>query len=341
MMKVSTHKIQRRVHARVGKVLLFLMARVAHRLPLSFMLALGRGLGRCAPLVSPRHLRRIANDLATSFPEYPARQIDMLARKTYQRLSESLIEFLRLPYMSAEEIRQWARLEGAEHIETALARGKGVLLLTAHLGNWEICGTRMGVSPYPTTSIAREQQDSAVTDLFTHIRQAHGQTIVSVSDVRECIRVLKRNECLGVLGDVNARVPGAFIQFFGRPAATYTGVAYLAQVTGATILPVFDERLPDNTHRIYIGPSIPTAATGDRQRDLLITTMRCQHIVQEEIRRRPYDWYWLIQRWKTRPEHVPQPERIPMEHRDLTREEVALALEAVDNYSFAVTSPVR
>ena len=156
-------------------------------------------------------------------------------------------------------------------------------------------------------------------------------------EIRACIRVLQRNECLGVLGDLNARMPGAFVQFLGRPASTYTGAAFLAYATGAEILPLFDERLPDHTHRVRISPPLALADTGDKQRNLLLTTMRCQQVIQEEIRRRPQDWFWQIQRWKTRPEDIPHAERIPMEHRDLTPEEAEEALRALA-LSVAVSS---
>ena len=116
-------------------------------------------------------------------------------------------------------------------------------------------------------------------------------------------------------------MPGAFVQFFGRPAATFTGAAYLARATGAPVLPIFDERQPDRTHRVRIGPTIPLAHTGDERRDDFHNTMITQYVLQEEVRRHPKDWFWLLQRWKTRPDEVHNPERLPMEHRDLTPEE--------------------
>jgi KDO2-lipid IV(A) lauroyltransferase len=308
----------------MGYRILFLLARVVHRLPLGMALAFGRGLAWVGPRLSARHVRRISQDIALAYGLDPScAEVRRIAYASYTRLGESLMEFFRLPYMTREEITQWAHLEGTEHVEAALARGKGVIVMTAHLGNWEVCGTLMGMSGYPTTAIARAQGDTAITELFNRVREAHGLKVVPMTDVRECIRVLKRNECLGILGDLNARPPGLFVQFFGRPASTYLGTAYLAQLTGAAILPLFDERLPDHTHRVRIGAPIPLSDTGDRQRDLLITTMRAQEAIEREVRRRPEDWYWLLQRWKTRPQDTPDAARIPMEHRDLTPEEAA------------------
>jgi len=318
--------MRRRIEFKTGKFMLFLLARVVHLLPRNAALGLGRALGQCAPRLSQRHYLRVLTDIEQAFPEANA---EAIARQAYMRLGESLIEFLKLPSMTAEEISQWARLEGTEYLDDALAKGKGVILLTGHMGNWELCGAMMGLSQYKTTAIAREQEDTALTSLLFRTREAHGLTVVPMTDVRSCIRVLKRNECLGVVGDVNANIPGAFVQFLGRPAATYTGAAYLALTTGATILPMFDERLPDKTHICRIGPPIPVSQTGDRNYDLLITTIRGQRIIENEIRRRPHDWFWQVQRWKTRPEDIPHPDRIPMEHRDLQAGEVDELLECV------------
>lgn len=325
-MSSRTYQLQRRFQSTTGKWALFLLARVVHLLPRGAALALGRSLGRLTPHLSRRHYNRVRDDIGGAFGAANAEQI---ARLSYIRLGENLIEFLRTPSMSAEQIHRLARLEGTEYLEEALAKGKGAILLTGHLGNWELCGTLMGLSRYPTTAIAREQEDSALTDLLFRTREAHGLTVVPMTDVRSCIRVLKRNECLGVVGDVNANIPGAFINFLGKPAATYTGAAYLALTTGASILPIFDERLPDASHVCRIGPPISVSNTGNRGQDLLITTIRSQRVIEQEIRRRPQDWFWLQQRWKTRPEDIPHPERVPMEHRDLSEAELAEALRGM------------
>jgi len=306
----------------VGKQIFFLLARTIHLLPLRGAYALGHLFGRLSPYISAKQYRRMCADIAISFGETMTEaEMSALARAAAMRLSESLIEFLRLPHMSREAVLRMGRIEGMEHIEHALGHGHGVILLTGHLGNWELAGTLMGLSQYKTTAVARAQNDTGFTDLLNRMRETHGVKIIPMTDIRGCIRVLQRNECLAILGDLNARAPGVFVNFFGRPAATYAGVAYLAHTTGAVVLPGFDERLPDNTHRVVIQPPIPTSHTGDRQHDLLVTMVRVQQVIEQAVRARPADWYWLLQRWRTRPEDVPNPERIPMEHRDLTHEE--------------------
>jgi len=323
-------KRRRRLKAAIGKRILFFIARVMHRAPLGAALAIGRGLGWLAPRLSPLHFRRVRRDIELAFSgQMSPREISHTARLFYQRLGENLVEFLRLPYLTTEEIFRESILEGAEHLDRALEKGKGAILFTGHIGNWEMLAAAVGLTSYRITAIIRPQADDALTALFNRIREAHGLKVVPMTDIRACIRVLKQNECLAILGDVNANNPGAFVQFLGRPAATYTGAAYLAMTTGAEILPVFDERLPDHRHHIRVGPAIPLIRTCDNRRDLLVNIMRAQYFLQQEVLRRPRDWFWLLNRWKTRPESVPVPERIPMEHRDLTPEEAREALAPV------------
>ncbi len=330
-MFIPISKFRRRCESQFGTQCLFMIARIAHRLTPGQAYRLGRFLGWVLPRLAKRQLRQVQADVTQVYGgERAPRDIAHLVKQIFYHQGESVIEFFRLPHQTAEEIRRWAPLEGTEHLDAVLARGKGAILLTGHLGNWEVCGTVMGLSRYPTTAIANVQEDESLTELLTSVRKTHGLHVVAMHEIRECIRVLKRNECLGVLGDLNARVPGAFVQFFGYPAATYTGAAYLAYATGASILPLFDERLSDHTHRVRIGPPLALADTGDKQRNLLITTMHCQRVIQDEIRRRPQDWFWQIQRWRTRPEDIPHNEHIPMEHRDLTPEEAAEALRELE-----------
>lgn len=316
----------RRVQFRAGKRILFLLARFVHRLPVGMAMGLGRAMGWLAPRISRRHFRRIAADVPRVLGEDASRQeVARVIYDFYRNSGENLIEFLRMSHMSNEDIRRLVRLEGTEHLDAALAQGKGVICMSAHIGNFELLSAAMGLSGYPTSDVARAQKDSQMTEFFRVIREKHGLRLIASEDVRGCLRALKRNECLGLLSDANAPAPGAFVNFFGYPAATYIGAAYFAQATGAPVVPVFIERESPRSHVVRIGPVIPLVTTGDKKKDLLLNTIRLQQYIEREIHRRPADWYWLVRRWKTRPENVTNLERVLVEERDLTPEEAALA----------------
>lgn len=324
---MPTFQNQNRYDSLLGRQILQLLARIVPHLSRDKALALGRMFGWLTPRLTPHRLLRVYRDISLALGQtLPWRMRLRIALDAYHHLGISLVEFLRLPDMSGEEIRSLITIDGAEHLDAALAAGRGAVLLTGHIGNWELGGTALAVMGYPMTAIAKPQENTTLNQLLMRIREAHGMSILPLSDVRGCISTLRQNGFLAILGDVNAKNPGAFIQFFGRPAATYTGAAYLALVTGAPIIPLFDERLSDYTHHIQVHAPIPVSTTGDRRHDLLVTTMRAQYVIQEEIRRRPHEWYWQLQRWKTRPEDAPNADRIPMQHRDLTPEEAAEAL---------------
>jgi KDO2-lipid IV(A) lauroyltransferase len=297
----------------------------AHRLPLGAALALGRGMGWLAPHISARHRRRVAGDIrrALDGAVTPA-DAERMAVAAYMHLGENMWEFIRMPACSRERMATYLRLEGREILDAACAGGQGVIAITAHLGNWELGCMALAAHGYPYSAIARSQLDAEATAFINCTREHSGGHVIDMTDVRAALRVLRRGEVLGIVADVNANSPGAFVNFFGHPAATFTGAAHFAITTGAPIVPMFDERLPDHSHVVRIGDPINVSRTGDMAHDLLVTTIRCQHVIQEEIRKRPEQWFWLIQRWKTRPEDVPNPERIPMEHRDLTPEQSAL-----------------
>lgn len=302
----------------LGRHVLAVLSGVAPRLSPRAAWRLGRVLGWLAPRLTPHRVRRVRDEMTLALGDRctPA-DIHTLAERFYRELGVSLVEFLRLPAMSPAAIAASVRYEGIEHLDAALARGKGVILFTAHLGNWEIGSALLGIIDYPVTAIAHPQHVPLLDALFSRLREAHGLRVVLDTDLRGCIEVLKRNECLAIVGDVNARTPGAFVNFFGRPAATHTGAAYLARLTGAVVLPLFDTRQSNGTHLLRIDPPIEMVVTGDRRQDLLVNTIRLQRVIEAEVRRRPHEWFWLLQRWKTRPEDVPNPERVPMEHRDM------------------------
>lgn len=311
----------------LGRSLSALLVRVLHRVPLRGALAFGRGIGWLAPRISRRHARRLAADITCAFGDtMTPREIDQLVTCSYQHLGQSMMEFFRSPNMSTDDIRAWTVMDDTHYLDAALAKGKGVLILASHLGNWELCGMGLAVHGYPLTAIARSQAGDGITEMLNEVRQKHGMKIIPMEDIRGALRVLKNNELLGILADTNANIPGAFVDFLGYPAATFTGTAFFALRTGAPIIPCFSQRGADLKHHITLGPPVPLSRTGDETRDLLITTMRCQQVISAEIRRRPAEWFWLNQRWKTRPEDIPQPERIPMQHRDLSPEESAAAL---------------
>ncbi len=294
---------QRRMQTRLGNALLLWMARRYHSLPERAGHRLGEAIGTAMRLISPRHWGIVMANLRLAFGcERTEQELAAIARACYRHLGKCLMEFIRLPAMNADEIRRVAEFRGREHLDAALARGRGVILLTAHLGNWEMVGARIAADGYPLNVIARAQRDDRLTDYVRKTREVAGMRVLHREvAVGRSLRALRRNELVGILLDQNAGQDGVFVDFFGRLASTAPGAAAFALQTDAAVLPTFGWRISDNSHIVQIGPPLSLLRTGDRDQDLLLNTARYTKVIETAIRVHPEQWFWLHKRWKSRP----------------------------------------
>lgn len=297
------HEWCRRMQTRLGNALVLWMARWFCGIPEPVGHRLGAAMGTFMRLASPRHARIVMANLRLAFGQKKSEaELGRIARACYHHLGKCMMEFIRLPAMTAEDIRRATVFHGREHLDAALAAGRGAILLTAHLGNWEIVGTRIAAEGYPLNVIARAQRDDRITDFIQRTRERMGMRVLHRgAAVRRSLRALRRNEIVGILLDQNAGDDGIFVEFFGHLASTAPGVAAFALRTGAAIVPTFGRRNPDDSHTIEIGEPVPLIRTSDRESDLRANTARHTKIIEEQIRRCPEQWFWLHKRWKSRP----------------------------------------
>ena len=293
----------RRLQTRAGNAALLWMARRYHRVPEGVGHRMGARIGLAMRRISPRHWRIVMANLRLAFgDEKGEEELAEIGRECYRHLGKCLVEFFRMPAMSAEEMRRAAEFRGTEHLDAALAEGRGVILLTGHLGNWEMVGVRIAAEGYPLNVIARAQRDDRLTEYIRRTREVTGMRVLHRDQsVRQSLRALRRNELVGVLLDQNAGDDGVFVDFFGRSASTAPGAAAFALRTGAVVVPTFGWRKPDDSHVVEIGEAVPLVKTGDRQKDILANTARYTKVIEEQIRAHPEQWFWLHKRWKSRP----------------------------------------
>lgn len=293
----------RRLQARLGNAAVLAMARGLGGISEQQSQRLGAAVGALMRRISPRHYRIVMANLRLAFgPERSGRELHAIARACYLHLGKCLMEFIRLPRMGREEVKRVVELRGVEHLEAARVRGEGAILLTGHLGNWEMVGARLAAEGYPVAAIARAQRDSTLTDYILKTREATGMKIYHrESAVRASLLALRSNEFVGMLMDQNAGCDGVFVDFFGHLASTAPGAAVFALKTEAPVLPVFGYRKPDDTHVATVDAPVPLIRTGDRPRDVLENTARYTKIVEDKIRAHPAQWFWLHKRWKSRP----------------------------------------
>lgn len=294
---------QRRTQTRLGNATVLWMARHWQRLPEGVARRLGVGIGRAMRILSPRHARIVMTNLRLAFGnEKSERELAALAKACYRHFGLCMTEFIRLPAMVPEEIRRLAEMRGKERIDAALARGNGAILLTGHLGNWEVTGSRIAAEGYPLSVIARAQRDDEITEYVRQTRERLGMRVFHRDiAVRASLKALRQNELVGILMDQNAGEEGVFVDFFGHLASTAPGAAAFALRTGAVVLPAFGWRNPDNTHTVQVSEPVALIRTGDHEHDLRANTAEYTKVIENQIRLHPEQWFWLHKRWKARP----------------------------------------
>lgn len=229
--------------------------------------------------------------------------IKTIVKRCFTNLGKNIVEFMLLPRMNLKQIEQSVSFEGVEHVENALALGKGAIILTGHFGNWELLAASISTTVSPLTPIVRELRSPRLNALVSKYREKAGySTIDRNTGVRQALRCLRNNNLLGIVADVDTSVNGVFVDFFGRPAYTpYSPIAF-ALKTGAVILPSFIIRQPDNTHQAIIEQPLTLERCDDKEKELVINTQKYTKVIESYIRKNPDQWIWMHQRWKTRPE---------------------------------------
>ncbi|NLO74572.1 MAG: lysophospholipid acyltransferase family protein [candidate division WS1 bacterium] len=292
-------KLRRRIERALTRCAAAGSGFLARFLPLSALRALADGVAFLLRLLAPSRQRGAAENMRRVFGErYTNRQYRALAAEVTRGVCRTMMELLKLPYLSRERVVRLVSLEGSEHVTAALARGQGVILLTGHYGNWELMGARMCDEGWPLTVIARDSEESFTAEMINAARRSHGVEVLEREDLRAMLRCLRANRILGVLPDQHAAFGGLIVDFLGRPAATAVGPATLALRTGAAIVPGFCVRQPDGTFHVRFFPALEVTRSGDRGENVRAITLACNEILGREIRAHPEQWLWLHRRWK-------------------------------------------
>ncbi len=250
-------------------------------------------------------LRRVgARNLEMALPELAPKAREEILRGVYVHLGWQLVEFCRMPRWTVENTHDWLRTEGLEHYLAAQSRGKGVLIVTGHLGAWELSAFYHSLMGHPMGMIARKLDNRQLDAYVNGIRCLHGNFTISKDEFgRGLLKAIHAGKTVGILMDTNMTPPqGEFVKFFGIEACTGTGLAHIARQTGAAVLPGFMLWEPDERRYVlHFGEEIEIPRTADRAADILEGTQRCTTAIEAWVRRYPDQWLWIHRRWKTRP----------------------------------------
>jgi len=271
-------------------------------IPLSLRKIIVKGLTGLACHLLFKHRLIAIHNLIRSFPEKSLNEIQRMLKASCASFALVIAEFPDILYMNQDNLRHWVSVRGLRHYEKACREGKGVLLFSAHFGNWEIGNAALAILSKPPVFMARFMDSPFLEEGCTFVRATLGiGNLHKENAMRPTLRLLKNGEAVSLLIDQNvAAYEGVFVDFFGRPACTTTGIALLAAHTGAAVLPVFTTRMPDGRYLTEIGSQVETVNTGNRDRDVLVNTQNYTRIIEEHVRKYPEQWFWLHQRWKTK-----------------------------------------
>jgi Kdo2-lipid IVA lauroyltransferase/acyltransferase len=278
-------------------------------LPRRLALKIGQAVGRLAYLVLP-HLRRNAEtNLRLAFPELDQRDRENIERGVFRNLGRLLGEISQFPRYNGDNISSIVNYDGLENYLDAIAQRRGVILLTGHIGAWELSVYAHSIYGHPMSFLARRVDNPLVERLADSYRGRSGnRSIDKKKSAREVIKTLKSGGVVGILADLNSsREEGVFCDFFGVRACTTAGIATLALRTGAVVLPgylVWDDR--ERIHRLHFEKPIETIDTGNQREDVIANTAQYAKVLESIIRRYPDQWLWIHRRWRTRPEGEPE-----------------------------------
>jgi KDO2-lipid IV(A) lauroyltransferase len=277
--------------------------RIVLLLPRKTALSLGVLLADLLFVLSRREKAKALENLLIAFgSEKSWDDILRICHYCFENLGKGLMEVLQFPRLTSRNLDRLVAFEGRQNIDDALEAGKGVIILTAHFGNWELLGASLALSGYRVSFIVRPVRSSRLDVLVNRNRESMGIGCVPRgTSIKDALRCLKRNELLGILADIDTRVDGVFVDFFGRPAFTPRGPVSIALRTGAALVPAFIIRQRDDTHKVVIEEALELENTGALEEDIRINTARFTKIIESYIRRYPEQWIWIHQRWKTQP----------------------------------------
>jgi KDO2-lipid IV(A) lauroyltransferase len=265
---------------------------------------LGGLLGRLLFCLVPKRRAISWKNLQIAFPEKSEAERRQILRGSAENVGKSLVEFLRLPKLwESGDLLRLVRLDGEENLRAALAKGRGVIILTAHFGNWEYSGAAIISRGYAMNVIARQQRDNHTTRLINGIRETVGMKVLEArnADSSRILQCLRRNEIVAILVDQHAGKNGLFVDFFGRPASTHRGAALFALRAHSPVIPMVQYRENDDTHVTQLGEEIALARTGEIRKDIADYTARFTKFVEEQVRLRPETWLWMHDRWRSAP----------------------------------------
>jgi len=298
-------KIRKNISRFLGWLGLIISSLIVKLLPKRYLYSFANGISSLAYQFATKQRNIAFDSLTVAFGSSKSKkEIELIVKECFSFMAKSAVELMFL-MDKPEVLKKRVSLMGKENLDAALKKGNGVILVSAHFGNFPLLLGRLAIEGYKAAGIMRPMRDSRVEKIFLKKRDKFGvKTIYSQprnTCVASTIQSLRNNELVFIPIDQNFGTAGVFVNFFGKQAATATGPVVLAQRTKAALLPCFIIRQQDDTHKIIFEPEIKIEVTADPHETVLINIQRLTDIIESYIRKYPAEWGWIHRRWKSQP----------------------------------------
>lgn len=268
--------------------------------------ALARRVGPLLYAFSPGLRRALSHNMRHVLgPEASEEEVQAVVRQVCVNIAKGHYDLFHLGHLSTDEIREVMHIKGGERIEAALARGKGVIVVSAHFGNVDVAGQLPAIYGVPMLGPVMRVEPERLFRYTMKLRQLHGLRLIPIDGpLLEIYRALKRGEIVALPCDRGIAESSQWFEFFGAPALLPTGPIRLALRTGAAVLPIFALRLEDDTFYIQIEPELELESTGDREADVVRGMKKVVTIMERHISQHPEQWLVAAPVWPMEEEQV-------------------------------------
>ena len=272
-------------------------------MPVGVAYGFGRALGKLIALLGLGRKSIVISNMTRVFgSDKTHEEIGALARDFYKSFGMNVIDFARLGKASKAYIKETVEFEGLDNLKRAKAEGRGVVLLSAHFGSWEVLNAALAVEGYAMDVIARPIDNPYVDSYIERMRSRFGNKVIEKKNsVRSMISTLKGGGILGILLDQRAsRKESVEVDFFGTPARTNKGLASILARTNSVVVPIYIHRVEDSRMKIVCKTPVELQVSSDREIDIAENTRRFNSAIEGFIRAHPHEWFWFHSRWERR-----------------------------------------
>lgn len=236
--------------------------------------------------------KAVSDNLRLIFPEKTEKEIGKIRKSMFRNFAKYLIDFFRFEKINKEYIEKNISVKNLHYFNNELAKGKGVIIVSAHLGNWELGAVLVSLLGYPLWAVALSHKDKKVNRFFNSQRESKGVKVIPLGiAVKSCVEVLRKGELIALVGDRLFGERGIVLDFFGRPTLFPKGPAAFALKTGASLVPAFLLRNKDDSFTLHIEKPIEFTVSQDREKDLIDITIVYKELFERFIRSYPDQWY--------------------------------------------------